>query len=148
MSKVSSNMETHFFQLKINHASHTENNIIYAFAIYFLSALVVFGAWWRSYLLVPRHWIHQLHIKLRVILSKRLIAVMVDQFHDWIKRQWIRKAVFPISMVDLYQFVVATLPVKWHSHLEVLHLSLFNTKAANKDTSEIPEQVALTLYTS
>lgn len=77
-----------FFQFskKRYPASHRENKIIYTFAIFFLSALLAIGVQWRSYLLVPGHWIHQLHIKLWIILSKRLIAVVVNEFHDWVKR--------------------------------------------------------------
>lgn len=99
--------------------SYRKPRIIYASAIFFLSALIAIGVWWRSYLLVPGHGIYQLHIELRVVLSERLIAVVVNELHNWIKRQWIRKAIFSIPMVDLYQFVVATLPVKY-SHSEVL----------------------------
>lgn len=119
-SKVKCENSAFFFQLKKNQASHKENNIIYTSTILFLSALIAIGVWWWPYLLVPRHWIHQLHIKLWVILSKRLIAVVVNQFHNWIKCQWIRKAIFSIPMIDLYQFIVATLPAKQYSHLEVL----------------------------
>lgn len=123
-SKVRSSMKTHLFfpvfTKKKNQTSQRENKIIYTFAIFFLSAPIAIGDQWRSYLLVSRHWIHQLHIKLRIILSKRLIAVVVNQFHNWIKRQWIRKAIFSIPMIDLYQLIIATLPVKQYSHSEVL----------------------------
>ena len=120
--KVRPNVKTPLFCLKTGFKEKTE--LYTHLQFFFLSALIAIGVWWRSYLLVPGHWIHQLHIKLRVILSKRLIAVVVNQFHNWIKRQWIRKAIFSIPMVDLYQFIVATLPVKQYSHLEVFTVYL------------------------
>lgn len=43
-------------------------------------------------------------------------------------------------MIDLYQFIVATLPVKQYSHSEVLLHTSYPPQhwAANKDTSEVP----------
>ena len=55
-----------------------------------------------SYLLVSGHWVHQLHIKFGVVLSERFVMIVVNEFHHRIKRQRIRKAVFTISMIDLY----------------------------------------------
>lgn len=45
----------------------------------------LFASIWKPHLLVPGYRIHQLHIKLWIVLSKRLMAVVVYQLHDRIK---------------------------------------------------------------
>ncbi len=55
--------------------------------------------------------VHEFDVQLGVVLSQRLVSVVADELDHRAERQWVREAVLPVPMVDLYQLVVAPFPV-------------------------------------
>lgn len=62
------------------------------------------------YLLETGDGVRELHIQLGVVLSQRLVPVVADEFHYGAEGQGVGEAVLPISVVDLYQLVIASFP--------------------------------------
>ena len=52
----------------------------------------------------------KLGVQLGVVLGQGLMAVVVDELHHRHKSERLGEAIFALSVVDLYQFVVTSFP--------------------------------------
>lgn len=55
-----------------------------------------------------------------VVSDQRLVSVVSNELHQRRERQWLREAKLPVSVVDLYQLVVASLPEPKEEEEQVL----------------------------
>ena len=62
------------------------------------------------YLLVLGDGVEELGVQLGVVLGQGLMAVVVDELHHRHKSERLGEAIFALSVVDLYQFVVSPFP--------------------------------------
>lgn len=64
----------------------------------------------RADLLEAGDGVHEFDVQLGVVLSQGLVSVVADELHHRAEGQRVGEAVLPVSMVDLDQLVVPSLP--------------------------------------